>query len=73
MPVLVGVPATLLIPNRLQTESLIDWANEKWYEGDEREERSLTESLFRVEEETPEEQDEEDYFKEDTPNEHLCP
>lgn len=32
IPILVGIPATLFIPNVLQTEQLIDWEKEKWYE-----------------------------------------
>ncbi|KAL7536719.1 hypothetical protein ACHAXR_007360 [Thalassiosira sp. AJA248-18] len=32
VPLLVGLPSTLFIPNVLQTEQLIDWKKEKWYE-----------------------------------------
>eukprot|EP00581_Thalassiosira_minuscula_P005773 CAMPEP_0183743564 /NCGR_PEP_ID=MMETSP0737-20130205/65280_1 /TAXON_ID=385413 /ORGANISM="Thalassiosira miniscula, Strain CCMP1093" /LENGTH=723 /DNA_ID=CAMNT_0025979185 /DNA_START=208 /DNA_END=2380 /DNA_ORIENTATION=- len=32
VPVLVGVPATLFIPNVEQTEPIIDWEKERWYE-----------------------------------------
>ena len=38
MPIVVAIPATLLIPNVLQTEKLIDWKKERWYEDDETEE-----------------------------------
>lgn len=69
-PVLIGIPATLLIPNRLQTEPLIDWEKEKWYEDDERADL-VAESLSRVLEESPEE--EEGKCIEEMPNEHLCP
>lgn len=31
VPILVGIPATFLIPNTLQTEPLIDWKKEAWY------------------------------------------
>lgn len=31
IPILVGIPATFLIPNKLQTEPLIDWKEEAWY------------------------------------------
>jgi hypothetical protein len=31
IPILVGIPATFLIPNKLQTEPLIDWKAEAWY------------------------------------------
>jgi len=34
LPMLVGIPATFLIPNVLQTEPLIDWDKEKWCEED---------------------------------------
>jgi hypothetical protein len=68
--VLIGIPATLLIPNRLQTEPLIDWEKEKWYEDDERADL-VAESLSRVLEESPEE--EESKCIEEMPNEHLCP
>lgn len=32
VPMLVGIPAIFLIPNTLQTERLIDWDQESWYE-----------------------------------------
>lgn len=32
LPMLVGIPATFLIPNVLQTEPLIDWNQERWCE-----------------------------------------
>ena len=32
VPMLVGIPAIFLIPNTLQTERLIDWEQESWYE-----------------------------------------
>lgn len=32
VPMLIGVPAAFLIPNKLQTEHLIDWEKEGWYE-----------------------------------------
>ena len=32
LPMLVGIPACFLIPNNLQTEHLIDWEREGWYE-----------------------------------------
>jgi len=36
IPTLVGIPATFLIPNVLQTENMIDWEKEQWYvKGDE--------------------------------------
>lgn len=31
VPTLVGIPATFLIPNVLQTENMIDWETEQWY------------------------------------------
>mmetsp|Transcript_29273 Transcript_29273/g.62230 ORF Transcript_29273/g.62230 Transcript_29273/m.62230 type:complete len:632 (+) Transcript_29273:152-2047(+) len=33
VPMLVGIPSCFLIPNVLQTEHLIDWDKEGWYEG----------------------------------------
>lgn len=30
LPLLIGIPATFLIPNVLQTENLIDWEKENW-------------------------------------------
>ena len=38
IPIVVAIPATLLIPNVHQTERLIDWKKERWYEDDETEE-----------------------------------
>ena len=38
IPIVVAIPATLLIPNVLQTEKLIDWKKERWYEDEETEE-----------------------------------
>ena len=67
LPIIVGLPATLLIPNRLQTEPLIDWTKERWYEEDERDEL-ITESLSRVLEEPIEQ--EEDLCTDDLQNEH---
>merc|ERR1712110_1246171 len=32
LPMLVGIPACFLIPNVLQTEHLLDWEKEGWYE-----------------------------------------
>ena len=32
IPTLVGIPATFLIPNILQTENMIDWEKEQWYD-----------------------------------------
>eukprot|EP00571_Detonula_confervacea_P012466 CAMPEP_0172306404 /NCGR_PEP_ID=MMETSP1058-20130122/7478_1 /TAXON_ID=83371 /ORGANISM="Detonula confervacea, Strain CCMP 353" /LENGTH=622 /DNA_ID=CAMNT_0013018275 /DNA_START=148 /DNA_END=2016 /DNA_ORIENTATION=+ len=32
VPMIVGIPAVFLIPNVLQTEHLIDWESERWYE-----------------------------------------
>eukprot|EP00584_Thalassiosira_punctigera_P010189 CAMPEP_0172545526 /NCGR_PEP_ID=MMETSP1067-20121228/15424_1 /TAXON_ID=265564 ORGANISM="Thalassiosira punctigera, Strain Tpunct2005C2" /NCGR_SAMPLE_ID=MMETSP1067 /ASSEMBLY_ACC=CAM_ASM_000444 /LENGTH=646 /DNA_ID=CAMNT_0013332283 /DNA_START=106 /DNA_END=2046 /DNA_ORIENTATION=- len=32
VPMLVGIPAAFMIPNVLQTENLIDWEAERWYE-----------------------------------------
>ena len=32
VPIIVGIPATVFIPNVLQSEQLIDWEKEKWYE-----------------------------------------
>ncbi|KAL7443167.1 hypothetical protein ACHAXM_008718 [Skeletonema potamos] len=71
LPIIVGLPATLLIPNRLQTEPLIDWEKERWYEEVERDE-NITESLTRVVEESSE-QEEEGQCTEEIANEHLCP
>lgn len=34
IPMLIGIPATFLIPNVLQTENLIDWEKERWYESE---------------------------------------
>jgi len=34
VPMLVGIPATLFIPNVQQTEPLIDWEKERWYENE---------------------------------------
>eukprot|EP00986_Skeletonema_menzelii_P010569 scaffold5181_cov148-Skeletonema_menzelii.AAC.9 len=31
IPTLIGIPATFLIPNVLQTENMIDWEKEQWY------------------------------------------
>mmetsp|Transcript_31921 Transcript_31921/g.48147 ORF Transcript_31921/g.48147 Transcript_31921/m.48147 type:complete len:127 (-) Transcript_31921:1062-1442(-) len=69
LPIIVGIPATLLIPNRLQTEPLIDWTKERWYEEQEKEE-NITESLTRVLEEESAEQ-EEGQCTEEVANEHL--
>lgn len=38
LPMIIGIPATFLIPNVLQTEPLIDWNKEKWCEDVETEE-----------------------------------
>ena len=38
VPLAVGIPATLFIPNVHQTERLIDWKTEQWYEDDKEEE-----------------------------------
>lgn len=32
IPTVVGIPATFLIPNILQTEKMIDWDKEQWYD-----------------------------------------
>lgn len=32
VPMLIGIPAAFLIPNVLQTEHLINWEQERWYE-----------------------------------------
>ena len=32
LPLVVGIPATLFIPNLFQTEQLIEWEKESWYE-----------------------------------------
>lgn len=32
LPMLIGIPAAFLIPNVLQTEHLINWEQERWYE-----------------------------------------
>lgn len=32
LPMVVGIPAVFLIPNVLQTEHLVDWEKEGWYE-----------------------------------------
>ncbi|KAL7542103.1 hypothetical protein ACHAXR_011515 [Thalassiosira sp. AJA248-18] len=34
VPMLIGIPAAFMIPNVLQTEHLIDWEKERWYEED---------------------------------------
>jgi hypothetical protein len=44
IPVVIGVPAMLLIPNKMQTESLIDWEKEGWVNNDETERSDLLES-----------------------------
>ena len=44
LPIVVGLPATLLIPNMRQTEPLIDWEKERWYEEDDKDTRVLEES-----------------------------
>ena len=31
IPIIIGIPATFLIPNVLQTERLIDWSREDWF------------------------------------------
>ena len=31
IPIIIGIPATFLIPNVLQTERLIDWSSEDWF------------------------------------------
>ena len=36
IPLVIGLPAIFLIPNKLQTEHLIDWAAEGWYVEDDR-------------------------------------
>ena len=36
VPLLVCIPATLFIPNVFQTEQLIDWSEEKWYEDEDK-------------------------------------
>jgi len=69
LPIIVGIPATLLIPNRLQTEPLIDWTKERWYEEQEKDE-NITESLTRVLEEESAEH-EEGQCTEEVANEHL--
>ncbi|KAL9180748.1 hypothetical protein ACHAXT_011201 [Thalassiosira profunda] len=43
VPMLVGVPACFLIPNVLQTENLLDWEKEGWYEDTRREELETSE------------------------------
>lgn len=35
VPLIVGIPAVYFIPNVYQTEQLIDWEKERWYEEDE--------------------------------------
>mmetsp|Transcript_33504 Transcript_33504/g.64058 ORF Transcript_33504/g.64058 Transcript_33504/m.64058 type:complete len:133 (-) Transcript_33504:259-657(-) len=32
VPMVVGIPAAFMIPNVLQTEHLIDWEHEQWYQ-----------------------------------------
>lgn len=32
VPLAVGIPATLFIPNVHQTEQLIEWDSERWYD-----------------------------------------
>ena len=32
IPTVAGIPATFLIPNILQTEKMIDWDKEQWYD-----------------------------------------
>ena len=34
VPLAISIPATLLIPNVHQTDQLIDWKTERWYEDD---------------------------------------
>ena len=50
VPIVVGVPATLLIPNILQTETLIDWERERWYVDSEEQDdtRSVTSQLAPI-------------------------
>jgi len=43
LPLCVGIPACFLIPNVLQTEHLIDWDKEAWYEGRPTEELGVSE------------------------------
>jgi len=41
IPIFIGVPAMFLIPNKLQTESLIDWEKEGWINTNETERSDL--------------------------------
>ena len=54
VPLVVGVPAAFLIPNNLQTEHLIDWEREGWFERPteetERSEPSIIDGDYRGEE-----------------------
>ena len=45
VPMVIGIPCVFLIPNVLQTEKLIDWDKEEWYENNEvRADESVNES-----------------------------
>jgi hypothetical protein len=44
IPIVIGIPAMFLIPNKLQTECLIDWEKEGWVNNDETERSDLLES-----------------------------
>jgi hypothetical protein len=41
IPVVIGIPAMFLIPNKLQTECLIDWEKEGWNNNNETERSDL--------------------------------
>jgi hypothetical protein len=41
IPVVIGIPAMFLIPNKLQTECLIDWEKEGWNNNNEMERLDL--------------------------------
>jgi hypothetical protein len=41
IPTVVGIPAIFLIPNVLQTENMIDWEKEQWYESEHDEQQPL--------------------------------
>jgi len=58
VPMLVGIPAAFLIPNVLQTEHLIDWEQEQWYE-------ARTEEV-ETSEHGNEDDDDDDYTAEDS-------
>ena len=44
IPLAVGIPATFFIPNVLQTEQLMDWPKERWYEDESNDEEQTYDS-----------------------------